>query len=52
MFNLNPTIQTILEITVVVILVGLVLKNSAQFSTVITSVGDVYAKSVKALQGQ
>lgn len=52
MFNLNPTIQSVLEITFVAVLVFLVLKNNAAFSDIVKSVSDVYVKSVKALQGQ
>lgn len=45
-------IDRILEITFVLILVYLVLSMSEGFSQSITSIGNVYSKSVKTLQGR
>lgn len=41
-----------LEITFVLILIYLVLSRASGFSTAIRSIGDVYVKSVSALQGR
>lgn len=42
----------LLEITFVLIVLYLVLSNGNSFSTVVRSLGGVYANSVKVLQGR
>lgn len=45
-------INKILEITFVLILVYLVVKNAQGFGSVIRNIGSVYGSSVRALQGR
>jgi len=45
-------IQRVIEITFTLILVYLILANAFGFSSVVSSIGNVYVQSVKALQGR
>lgn len=50
--NLDSLFGRILEITMVAIVLYLVLTNAFGFSSIISTAGEVYAKSVTALQGR
>jgi hypothetical protein len=50
--NLDNLFGRVLEITIVAVVLYLVLSNAFGFSTIIRTAGDVYAKSVAALQGR
>lgn len=44
-------IARIIEVTFMLVLAYLILKNASGFSSAVRSVGSVYTSSVKALQG-
>lgn len=52
MFKLSETVGRILEITFVAVILYLILANAFGFSSIVTSLGNVYVKSVGALQGR
>lgn len=44
-------IGTIIDATVMIVILGLILANASAFSTAITSVGQVYTNAVQTLSG-
>lgn len=44
-------VSTILEGTILILVLGLILANSAEFSTAIRAVGSVYTSAVQTLSG-
>jgi len=44
-------VSTILEGTIMILILGLILANASAFSTAVTAVGNLYTSSVKTLSG-
>lgn len=49
---MKESVTQILEITFTLILLYLVLSNASAFSSITTSIGNVYTSAVKTLQGR